>query len=140
MTYQRKSEIRIVNGEAFVISDPVGNIYQDDNSNNFGFFFRDTRFLSRFVLKVDDQDLSILSAKEVDYFWSTHYATLPFESIFEGHPITIIRKRAVSDGVREEIIIHNYKTEPLDLTLSIELDADFIDVIELERAQNPEGK
>lgn len=139
MTYQTKSEIRIVNGETFIISDSVGNIYQKD-TGNLGFFFRDTRFLSELILKINDLDLSILSAKEVNYFWSTHYATLPFESIFEAHPITIIRKRAVGNGAREEIIIHNYKTEPVDLTLSIQLDADFVDIIELKRAQSPEGK
>lgn len=140
MTSQMRPEIRIVNGEAFVISDSVGNIYQGDNSNDFGFFFRDTRFLSKMVLKVDGQDLFLLSAKEADYFWSIHYATLPFESIFENHPVTIIRKRAVSEGFREEVIIQNYKTEQLDITLSLEFDADFIDVLELESAQNPEGK
>ncbi|MDY9925691.1 glycogen debranching N-terminal domain-containing protein [Methanosarcina sp.] len=139
MTYQTKSEIRIVNGETFIISDAVGNIHQE-NTGNFGFFFRDTRFLSELILKINDQDLSILSAKEINYFWSTHYATLPFESIFEAHPITIIRKRAAGNGAREEIIIHNYKTEPVDLTLSIQLDADFVDIIELKRAQGAEGK
>lgn len=140
MTYQMKPEIRIVNAESFVISDAVGNIYQDDNSSDLGFFFRDTRFLSRLVLKVDDQDLSLLSAKEVDYFWSAHYATLPFESIFENHPVTIIRKRAVSEGFREEVIVQNYKTKPVDMSLSLDIDADFVDVLELESAQSPEGK
>ncbi|AKB40801.1 amylo-alpha-1,6-glucosidase [Methanosarcina mazei] len=139
MTYQTKSEIRIVNGETFIISDPVGNIHQKGN-RSLGFFFRDTRFLSELILKINDQDLSILSAKEVNYFWSTHYATLPFESIFESHPITIIRRRAAGNGAREEIIIHNYKTEPVDLTLSVQLDADFVDIIELKSSQDPEAK
>ena len=61
MTYQTKSEIRIVKGETFIISDPVGNIHQKGN-RSLGFFFRDTRFLSELILKINDQDLSILSA------------------------------------------------------------------------------
>lgn len=131
------SEIRIVDGESFLISDPLGNINRIGIN---GFFYRDTRFLSECNLSLNNNKLTLLSANKVDHFLACHYSTTPCKSIFESHPVTVIRNRVVGNGVIEEIILQNYVPKPLNLTLDISFDADFSDVMQVRQGMKAKGK
>ena len=137
MPYQTRSEIRIVDGESFLISDPLGNISPMGVN---GFFYRDTRFLSECDLRLNGNKLTLLSANEVNHFLACHYSTTPCKSIFESHPVTVIRNRVVGNGVVEEIILQNYVPKPLNLTLDISFDADFSDVMQIRSGIKAKGQ
>ena len=139
MPYETHSEIRIVQGDSFLISDAFGNI-NCDGINLQGLFFRDTRFLSRCDILLNDEELHLLSANEETPFLASYYSTMPYKSLFDSHPITLIRHRAVGNGLIEEIILQNYVNNPIDITLQISFDADFIDVMEARSGLKAKSK
>src|SRR5882762_9327175 len=60
--------VTLVEGPAFCISGPSGDFVSDAPQ---GLFFRDTRFLSRFELRVNDQAPESLAAHTLDPFSAT---------------------------------------------------------------------
>ena len=59
--------LSILDGSTFVVSDRRGDIEARADQPH-GLFYRDTRFLSRWRLSLDDQPLEALSTDDVDYF------------------------------------------------------------------------
>src|SRR4051794_38109048 len=57
--------IRILDGSTFVVSDRRGDIDAAPDQPH-GFFYRDTRFLSRWILHLDDRPLDVLSTDDLD--------------------------------------------------------------------------
>jgi hypothetical protein len=62
-----RETVSILDGSTFVVSDTHGDIDAGQNQPH-GFFYRDTRFLSRWRLHVGDGDLDVLSNANTDYF------------------------------------------------------------------------
>ena len=61
------SEVKILDGNTFVVSDDRGDI-EASPTDPTGLFSFDTRFLSRWVLTVNGQRLNPLSVDDLQYF------------------------------------------------------------------------
>ena len=61
------TQVRILDGNTFVVSDERGDI-EASLTDPTGLFSFDTRFLSRWVLTVDGQRLSPQSLDDLQYF------------------------------------------------------------------------
>jgi len=126
--------VSILDGSTFLVCDRRGDV-DASPSDPHGFFFRDTRFLSRWLLTANGEPLNVLSTDETDYFHAQFFLTP------QGtRTASVIRKRIIGDGFHEDISVLNHNTDPLGLTLRLDADADFADLFEVTDALEKKGK
>ena len=122
------SELVVLDGSTFVVSDDAGNI--DGGGGPSGFFFRDTRHLSRLVLTVNGDTLQVLTSRAVHYYAGRVFATLT-AARSDGAEISVQRDRLVADGIHEDVFITNSGQQDQTLTVELCFAADFVDLFEL---------
>jgi len=121
--------ITILEGSTFCLSDDLGDVSGDTS----GFFAWDTRFLSRLVLRVDGARPLPLSAGRLQHFAAAFYLRNPRVNDLPGDSLSIARRRYVGTGLQERIAVRNESMEPLAFELSLELGADFADIISVKQ-------
>ena len=131
-------QVKILNGNTFVVSDQRGDI-EASLTDPTGLFSFDTRFLSRWVLSVNGQRLTPLSVDDLQYFETRFFLVPGSGTVYIDAKLSVIRRRSVGDGFREELSILNHDEEPVDLTVRIEADCDFADLFEVKDAQKKKG-
>ena len=127
------ANITLVEGSAFAISDSFGNM---SPGSPHGLFFRDTRFLSRFELRVNGQFPEVLAATSTEPF-SAQFASRA-KTHDDGRAesgLMIFRNRYVGRGMREDLIVRNFGEEPAYCQLELELDTDFADLFEVKEGR-----
>ena len=73
----------ILDGSTFVTSDLTGDI-EAGTDDPLGFFFRDTRHLSRWQLTVDGQRLAHLSTDSLEHYFAQFFLYPPTGTIYEN--------------------------------------------------------
>ncbi|HJT38125.1 MAG TPA: glycogen debranching N-terminal domain-containing protein [Actinomycetota bacterium] len=121
--------VNVLEGSTFVVSDVRGDVQE---STVAGFFHDDTRYLSRFVLTVDDRKLDSLSAGNINYFSAAFYLTNPDMPGLKARSISARRARFVGDGLREEIWIKNHLDTPIRIRVRLLCAIDFADLFEVK--------
>src|SRR5438309_6705552 len=97
--------VTLVEGSAFSISGRSGDM---SPGSPHGLFFRDTRFLSRFELRVNGQQPEPLSAACTDPFSAIFVArSRPRPGVVDS-TLMVFRYRYIGRGLREDIVIRNY--------------------------------
>ena len=134
-----RDTISILDGSTFVVSDRKGDIDAAPDQPH-GLFFRDTRFLSRWVLSVDDRPLELLSTDDISYSAAQFFLYPPTGTIYKNPELSIIRKRTVGDGFHEDVLILNHSAEPVEVQLRVEAVADFADLFEVKDALKKAGE
>jgi glycogen debranching enzyme len=124
-------------GHTFAVFDPRGDIVPADGSPD-GVYHRDTRFLSRFELRLNDAPLLLLSSNvQEDNVVLTADLTNPDLSragriVLRGELIHINRRKYIwQNCCYERLLVHNFDLVAHDLTLSIGFAADFADLFEV---------
>lgn len=121
--------ITLVEGSAFCISGRSGNIHPNDPE---GLFFRDTRFLSRLELRVNDSEPEPLSAMPLDPFSASFVSRdQPAPGKADSH-LVVFRNRYIGLGMREDLVIRNFGDEPAFCTVELVVDCDFADIFEVK--------
>jgi len=120
--------LTILEGSTFCLSDDLGDV----DGETSGFFAWDTRFLSRLVLRIDGARPLPLSAGRVQHFAAAFYLRNPRVNGLPGDSLSIARKRFVGTGLQERIAVRNESMERLVFELSLELGADFADIISVK--------
>lgn len=122
-------EVTLVEGSAFCISGRSGNIHPHSPE---GLFFRDTRFLSRFQLRLNGDDPEPLSATTLDPFSAAFVLRdQPAPGRADSH-LVVFRTRYVGRGMREDIVVRNFGREPAFCSLELAVDCDFADIFEVK--------
>ncbi len=121
--------LTILEGSTFCVSDDLGDVAGETT----GFFAWDTRFLSRLVLRVDGARPLPLSAGRLQHFAAAFYLRNPRVDTLPGDSLSIARRRFVSTGLQERIAVRNESMERLAFELSLELGADFADIISVKQ-------
>jgi len=134
-----RDTISILDGSTFVVSDRRGDIDAGPDQPH-GLFFRDTRFLSRWILTVEGRVLDVLSTDDVEYFSAQFFLYPPTGTIYKNPVLSVIRRRTVGDAVHEDIVVLNHGMQPLDVNLRLEADSDFADVFEVKDALKKKGR
>jgi len=126
--------VTLVEGSAFCISGRSGDI---SGGSPQGLFFRDSRFLSRFELRVNGQQPEPLASTATD----------PFSAIFAlrtrprpgraDSTLMVFRYRYVGRGMREDIVVRNFGDEPSYCSLELSIEADFADLFEVKESRTP---
>jgi glycogen debranching enzyme len=131
--------VKILDGNTFVVSDRRGDI-EASATDPTGLFSFDTRFLSRWVLTVDGQRLNPLSVDDLSYFETRFFLVPGTGTVYVDAKLSVIRRRSVGGGFREELTILNHDDEPVDLTVRVEAASDFADLFEVKDALKKKGQ
>ena len=131
--------VKALDGNTFVVSDARGDI-EASPTDPTGLFSYDTRFLSRWVLTVDDHRLTELSTDDLNYFETKYFLVPGTGTVYVDAKMSVIRQRAVVDGFREQVTILNHDAIPVRLTLRIDVAADFADLFEVKDALVKKGR
>ncbi len=134
-----RDEIAILDGSTFLVSDRRGDIDASPDQPH-GFFYRDTRFLSRWTLRANGRPLDVLSTDENSYFGAQFFLVPPGGDVNENPSTSIIRKRTVGDGFHEDVTVINHDPVPLELELRLEAGSDFADLFEVKDALAKKGR
>jgi len=131
--------VQILDGNTFVVSDTRGDI-EASLTDPTGLFSFDTRFLSKWILTVDDERLNPLSVDDLQYFQSRFFLVPGTGTVYVDAKLSVIRTRAVGDGFHEELTILNHDEKPVNLTVRVEAGCDFADLFEVKDALKKKGK
>src|SRR5215210_5585554 len=111
-----KDTISILDGSTFLVSDLRGDIDASPDQAH-GFFFRDTRFLSRWRLTANGSPLDVLSTDENQYFMAQFFLVPPTGTVNENPTVSVIRKRSIGDGFHEDVTVINHGGDRLAFEL-----------------------
>jgi glycogen debranching enzyme len=131
--------VRLLDGNTFVVSDDRGDIEATLDSPT-GLFSFDTRFLSRWVLTVNGQRLSPLSVDDLQYFETRFFLVPGTGTVYVDAKLSVIRERAVGDGIHEELTLLNHDEEPAELEIRLEAASDFADLFEVKDVLQKSGE
>jgi glycogen debranching enzyme len=131
--------ISILDGSTFIVSDRAGDVDAGPDAPH-GLFYKDTRFLSRWILTVDGSKPAVLSTDDVDYFAAQFFLYPPTGTIYKNPYLSVTRRRYVGDGFHEDITVINHDSEPAELTLRLEAASDFADLFEVKDALAKKGE
>ncbi len=128
--------LSVLDGSTFVISDRQGDVIPG-RDHEHGFFAEDTRFISRWILRVGDAPLELLSLNQGTHF-DTQFFLTPTVTPEEQAPRSIIRHRLVDHVWMEEITVTNHLHETSHMKVMLEVDTDFADLFEVKDVAIPQ--
>ena len=131
--------ISILDGSTFLVSDLRGDVEASPDQPH-GFFYRDTRFLSRWTLRANGEPLEALSTDDLSYFAAQFFLVPPTGDVNTNPTVSVIRKRAIGDGFHEDVTVLNHGGEPLEIDLRLDADSDFADLFEVKDALAKKGE
>ena len=121
--------ITLVEGASFSISSSSGDI---EPSSAQGVFFEDTRFVSTWRVRLDDEELQNLAVITRHPFAATFVSRGEPRSGQSDSTVLVERSRYVGNGMREDIVIRNLGREPTSCSVTFELDADFAHLFDVK--------
>jgi len=124
--------ITVVEQTNFAVSDEGGDMLP---GSYHGFFASDTRFLSRFILRLNGRRLDHLSAAVSEHQSATFYLANPRLTGVGAASVAGFRDRRIGRGLEERVRLISYADEPVRLELSLEVDVDFADIFEARGAR-----
>jgi glycogen debranching enzyme len=133
------SEVKILDGNTFVVTDERGDI-EASPVDATGLFSFDTRFLSKWVLTVNGERLNALSVDDLRYFETRFFLVPGTGTVYIDAKLSVIRQRSVGGGFDERLTILNHEDKPVRLTVRIEAGCDFADLFEVKDALEKKGR
>ena len=122
--------LSVLDGSTFVVGDRLGDIRAGEGRDH-GFFSEDTRFISRWALRVGDTPLELLSVHQSAHFDAQFFLT-PIVGPDDEAPCSIVRHRLVDDVWMEEVTVTNHLHQTSRLRVVLEVDTDFADLFEVK--------
>ncbi|MCW2839336.1 MAG: Amylo-alpha,6-glucosidase [Aeromicrobium sp.] len=124
--------VALVEGASFCLCTPGGDLHGVEPN---GVFFRDTRILSRWDLRVDGQAPEPLAAMTPEAYRGIFLGRLPRRAGRTDSNLLVQRDRRVGNGLREDLLIRNPAGEPAACTVTVTVEADFADLFEVKEGQ-----
>lgn len=122
--------LSVLDGSTFVVGDRLGDVRADDGREH-GFFSEDTRFLSRWLLRVGQAPLELLSLHQSAHYDAQFFLT-PTVGPDDEAPCSIVRHRLVDHVWMEDVTVTNHRHETARLRVVLEVAADFADLFEVK--------
>ena len=121
--------IAVLEGRTFMFSDSRGDVASGSVG---GLVHEDTRFVSRWELRLDGAPLSLLKSGPVDYDSAAFFLTNAESPGLGAHSVAVRRLRLVGEGALEQIEVINTSSEPISCELRLHCAADFADLFEIK--------
>jgi glycogen debranching enzyme len=132
-------EVKILDGNTFVVSDSRGDI-EASPTDAAGLFSFDTRFLSRWILSLNGERLGALSVDDLQYFETRFFLVPGTGTVYIDAKLSVIRQRTVGGGFHEELTILNHDEQPIELSVRLDAASDFADLFEVKDALKKKGR
>lgn len=136
----------IKSGELFMVTTTDGQI-PDACTCGLGLYHRDTRFLSRLQILINDVKPVLLSLSAEKNYLSMIELCNPHLEIGDGQKpipqetIYLHSQRLISDRIHEKLHIFNFNNFPVTFTITYDFDADYADIFEVRGVLNePRGR
>jgi glycogen debranching enzyme len=130
----REEKLALKEGDLFLYTNLSGDI-PPQNKVGFGLYFKDTRFLSTYTLKIADHEPILLHSTADRYYIGHIEATnLEFTSNTRRvtqHSLNLRRLRVIQKGLYERLRIKNYNSFQVDFKLELLVGSDFADIFEV---------
>src|SRR4051812_25284026 len=130
--------VTLVEGSSFCICTPAGDL---GSAGPNGVFFRDTRILSRWDLRVDGELPDPLTAMIPAPYRGTFLGRLSRRFGRTDTNLLVQRERRIGNGLREDLMLRNPGAEPTTCSVTVALEADFADLFEVKEGRvQPRGE
>ena len=136
--------VQLLSGNRFMVTAPDGDIAKEEQ----GLFRDDTRFLSVYNVRINGQPASALSANYSTPYSAEFYLTNPDlpanfskrkkagdqegDGVIPKESLVMARHRFIDRFVQEDYYIYNVSHSRLDVNLTFEFDADFLDLFDVK--------
>ena len=134
-----KDLVSVLDGSAFVLSDRNGDI-RPSPTYPTGLFVLDTRFLSKWILTIDNQPLTALSVDDLQYYEAQFFLVPGEPTHYADTTVSVIRHRTLGKSLYEELTILNHDNRPVDLVVRLIVGSDFADILEIRNARPKRGR
>ncbi len=127
------SLITINQGNMFMVTLDNGEIAPD---SELGFFAQDTRFVSRYHIRIEGTPWNLATSSTVSYYGARYYLVSPQVETNSGtiraRELALTIERAVGDGVHEDFDIANYSNRQVSFHFELSIESDFSDLFEVK--------
>ncbi|HEX4337261.1 MAG TPA: glycogen debranching N-terminal domain-containing protein [Polyangiaceae bacterium] len=125
----RQGQVTVSRGRTVLVTAPTGFIESDVEA---GLWAYETRFVSSARWLVDGSAPRLVTSSPVEqHSWLGYFITLPEERAADDdaaqQTLELRIRRSVGEGLLEEVVLHNYTQSPTEVSLRLELEADFDD-------------
>ncbi len=93
--------LSVLDGNTFVVGDRLGDL-RTESGREHGFFSEDTRFVSHWVLRVDDAPLDLLGLDEGAHFAAQFFLT-PRVGLEDEARCSVMRRRCVDSVIADAL-------------------------------------
>jgi glycogen debranching enzyme len=121
--------VTLLEGTSFCISYANGDMTGD---RPHGFFFRDTRFVSEWLLSINGQPVEPLEAILYEPYRAVYIGRAQRTDGLADSHLLVERRRILDHGVHEEIKVSNYSRETAACRMELTVGADFADLFEVK--------
>ena len=121
--------VTLVEESSFCISGRSGDIVPGGPQ---GLFFRDSRILSRFELRLNGHQPEPLAASPVEPFSASFVGRSRTRPGRSESTLMVLRHRYIGRGMREDVTVRNFGSEPAFCALELRVEADFADLFEVK--------
>jgi glycogen debranching enzyme len=125
-----EGRVSVLDGSTFVVGNRAGDLLADEGREH-GFFSDDTRFISRWLLRVGEQRLALLGIDRELHFAAQFFST-PDVGPEESAPFSVTRRRIIDHVWLEEVTVTSHRHDRGVVELALEVDADFADLFEVK--------
>ncbi len=123
------ASITLVDGATFAVSDRSGDINGTDAD---GLYLSDTRILNRLVVTIDGSRIEPLSVMSNGPFSATFVGRTSPSAGHADSPLSVIRRRHVGRGIREDLEIRNHSAHPIDILVELDAGSDFASLFDVK--------
>jgi hypothetical protein len=124
--------VTLVEGSSFCISGRTGDM---DPGSPQGMFFRDTRIVSTWKLRVGGQAPQPLAVMSDEPYHARFLARVPPRRGRYETDLLLERDRYVGEGLREDLRLRNVGPQPIETVLTLTTGADFADLFEVKEGR-----
>jgi glycogen debranching enzyme len=124
-----RGTVTLVEGTSFCLCETGGDVSPGAPQ---GLFFRDTRILSTWQLRIDDDVIEPLTVIEDSSYHATFVGRARPRPGQSESTLLVERHRFVGAGMREDVVLTNLGREPAACTVTIRAGADFTDLFDVK--------
>ncbi|MCI0687510.1 MAG: hypothetical protein L0Y54_09780 [Sporichthyaceae bacterium] len=124
--------VTLVEGSSFCVCAQSGDIGPGGAQ---GVYFRDTRLLSRWELRIDTEPVEPLLVIPAEPFRATFVGRARPRPGKSESTLLVSRERYVGAGMREDITLRNLAGEAAGCTLTVTVDSDLADLFEVKASR-----
>jgi glycogen debranching enzyme len=121
-------QLVVLDGSTFFVSEPSGDVRSGDH----GFYFGDTRHLSRWEVLLDGAAVDVVTSRNVDYYDARITGVSGTPRVGVDATLVLFRDRIVSGGVHEDVAVEHHGDESRRVVVELRFAADFADLFEVK--------